>query len=160
MRAIVFTIATLMLISQSISETLADIQPALSSQNSDSVADTYPHITDLENTILGQSFAGQPVSERLGRMEQKAFGKVSTKPDLSDRTDDLDDYADKQLHKKLRPDAEEDGADSAQGGSIQNQADYPHVTALEQAILGQTFAGQALPDRLSRMETKAFGQSF
>ena len=158
MRAISFSILTLILMSFSGHIVLAEVQPALTADNSDISADTYPHISELEKAILGQSFSGGPITERLSRMEKKAFGKESTNPDLSDRTDALDDYSDKQLHKKLRSDADDDTTNSSGDQPIQNQADYPHVTALEQAILGQTFAVQPLADRLSRMETKAFGK--
>jgi len=36
---------------------------------------------------------------------------------------------------------------------------YPRVTALETALLGQTFPGEELSVRLSRMETKVFGSA-
>src|SRR5277367_5546611 len=158
MRSIVFFIGTLTLISQSVNLVSADMQPTFASENSDNAADTYPHISALENAILGQSFPGGTITERLSRMEKKAFGKESTNPDLSDRTDALDDYSEKQLHKKLRSDSDDEATISSADQPIDNQADYPHVTALEQAILGQTFAGQPLADRLSRMEVKAFGK--
>ena len=60
------------------STALAEGQSAIALDNS-VVSDTYPHITALENAILGQSFPGQPLTDRLGRMEKKAFGSVSTK---------------------------------------------------------------------------------
>ena len=161
---------------------LAQQQLALVGDGGNTVADTYPHISALENAILGQSFPTQSLPERLGRMEKKAFGKVSTKPDLSDRTDDLDDYTEKTLHKNLlhanvdeeTPDSTEIvnptgglTSESAEMGTAQVpvgqmrsgevQADYPHVTSLEKVILGQTYIADTLPDRLSRMETKVFG---
>jgi hypothetical protein len=122
--------------------------------------DTYPHITALENAILGQSYSSQPLSGRLERMEMRAFGSASANLDFSQRTDALDDYAARQLHKEhVQNDAESETASSADSEPIQNQADYPHVTALEKAILSQTFVGEPLADRLSRMEIKAFGSA-
>ena len=130
--------------------------------------DMYPHISELENAILGQSFPAQPIGQRMERMEKKAFGTASSNPDLSARTDALDDYTDKQLHKKLlQVNADDDQpnsvpsatADATSDQPAENQAQYPHVTSLEQAILGQTFAGQPLTDRLSRMEATAFGSA-
>jgi hypothetical protein len=142
---------------------LAEEQLALIPNNNVST-DVYPHISALENAILGQSFPAQPITERMERMEKKAFGNVSTNPDLSARTDALDDYTDKQLHKKLlQANADEEQPDSTPNSTTeqpaQSQAEYPHITGLEQAILGQTFAGQPLTDRLSRMETTAFGSA-
>src|SRR4030095_11019879 len=43
--------------------------------------------------------------------------------------------------------------------SVANSDQYPRVTALENAILGQTFPGEDLTMRLMRMETKVFGSA-
>jgi hypothetical protein len=146
---------------------------------SDAVQDQYPHITELERSILNATFIGQPLSSRLSRMEQKAFGAPSSTPDLSDRTDALEQYAEQKLHKTfvgMTADqgsngngtyVEGDGSGAAAPPAVlstgagaadsASQTDYPRVTALENAILGQAYAGQPLGDRLSRMEVKAFG---
>lgn len=60
----------------------------------------YPHINSLETEILGQTYPQDPLVDRISRMEIKAFGAASTDPDLSNRTDLLDSYAEKKLHKK------------------------------------------------------------
>lgn len=132
------------------------------------IVNTYPHVTELENAILGQSYVKDTLSVRLGRMEAKAFGAPSKDPDLSQRTDALTQYADQKLGKKTvyasDTDSYESGpVDPADGGSPAQatvQSDYPHVTALELAILaGQSFPKEPLADRLSRMEMKAFGKT-
>ncbi len=91
------------------------------------------------------------------------MARVSSSSDLSDRTDALDDYTYKQLHKNLLQAntdvAPTNSTNFTQDNSIPDQAAYPHVTALEQAILGQTYEAQPLADRLSRMEVKAFGKA-
>lgn len=136
------------------------------------IVNTYPHVTDLENAILGQSYVKDSLSVRLGRMEAKAFGAVSKDPDLSQRTDALTEYADKKLGKKTVYASSSDSYESVpsdagnptDGGSPSDnqasvQSDYPHVTALEVAILaGESFPKEPIADRLSRMETKAFGK--
>lgn len=139
------------------------------------IVNTYPHVTDLENAILGLSYVKDSLPVRLGRMEAKAFGAASKDPDLSQRTDALTQYADQKLGKRTvyasDTDSFESGpadvsgsADIGNPGSPANdqasvQSDYPHVTALEVAILGgQSFPKEPLADRLSRMETKAFGK--
>jgi len=164
MQALVCSLAVLLILF------FANINVAVADQEqgSDSVdtsSETYPHITLLESTILGQCFAGQSLIERIGRLEKKAFGSESHNPSLSDRTDALDQYVEQHLHKKLvRTDAEADAADAGdddqpgQDQTAQTSSDYPRVTALENAILGQSFAGQPLIDRLSRMEITAFGK--
>lgn len=142
--------------------------------------DNYPRITAMETAILGKAYQSDALSDRLTRMEQKAFGKVSDKADLSDRTDALQDYVENKLHKKLlapgpQYESAEDmnaysytgdgpnqqnlqpGAASPAASAPQEQTQYPRVTALEEAILGQAHEGDQLSDRLSRMEIKAFG---
>lgn len=148
------------------------------SDSDDSTQDAYPRVTAIEQAILGQTFAYEPLPTRLERMERKAFNKVSDSDDLSGRTDALYDYADKVLHKnpfkaeyssETAADQRLDGGsdDSSSGGtgassddgSSGGGSDYPHVTALEKTILGEAHTGDPLADRLSRMETKAFGKA-
>lgn len=137
--------------------------------------DNYPHITTLEQQILGQAHTGDDLATRLGRMESKAFGKASTSNDLSQRTDDLEDYSQKKLHNKPFDADNDSDADSvssnppAQYGSpaqdnLAGQDDstptkYPHVDSLEKSILQQTYQNDELPARLDRLEMKAFGKT-
>jgi len=138
--------------------------------------DQYPRISAMETALLGATYPAQPLAQRLGRLEQKAFGKSDDKGDLSDRTDKLQDYVEKTTKKPLiapgadYEDAQTDDdqapnqstqpgqAQQSQSGSA-SQNDYPRVTALEQANLGQSYTSEALADRLSRMEQKAFGNA-
>ncbi|MGZ7883005.1 hypothetical protein, partial [Acinetobacter soli] len=53
--------------------------------------DQYPRISAMETALLGATYPAQPLAQRLGRLEQKAFGKSDDKGDLSDRTDKLQD---------------------------------------------------------------------
>lgn len=125
-------------------------------------ADSYPRVTALENAILGKSFVNEDLGARLARMEAKAFGTASTNPDLGARTDALQNYAEQKLHKKLfKVDNTEmdTSADDDGGQSVDMTTDYPHVDALEKAILGQAYRDDSLEDRLARMEAKAFGHA-
>lgn len=60
----------------------------------------YPHITELENAILHKTYLNDTIEDRLSRLETTAFGAPSKNPDLSARTDALDNYAEKKLHIK------------------------------------------------------------
>jgi hypothetical protein len=62
--------------------------------------ESYPRVSSLEKIILGQTYVADPLAERLSRLETKAFGAASTSDDLGDRTDLLQDYAEKKLHKQ------------------------------------------------------------
>lgn len=135
-------------------------QPAVktTSKTGSAVTEAYPHVTELENSILGQNFPAQDLAVRLARMEKKAFGNASPSFDLSQRTDALEQYAEKNLHKR---DFYEDTADASAttGGAVSDasSAAYPRITALEKIILMQSHPQDPLPERLNRMEAKAFG---
>ncbi|MBX3077522.1 hypothetical protein KF728_18860 [Candidatus Obscuribacterales bacterium] len=60
----------------------------------------YPHITELENAILHKTYLNDTIEARLSRLETAAFGTASKNPDLSARTDALDNYAENKLHIK------------------------------------------------------------
>jgi hypothetical protein len=126
-------------------------------------ADHYPHIAELEQTILGRTYPGQEPHARLARMEAQAFGKPSSNPDMSARTDALEDFAEQKLHKAPPPPPEADidtlPAPSRQASNDANSIGmkYPHINSLEQTIFGQTYASDSLQERISRLEIKAFG---
>jgi len=67
----------------------------------DASADSYPRVTAIENALLGQAYPKDELEARIARLEQKAFGKTSPQVDLGDRTDALQQYAEKKLNKKL-----------------------------------------------------------
>jgi hypothetical protein len=153
--------------------------PAVSSDDSSSdinTAATYPRISALETAILNQTYTNDQLPERLARLEAKAFGKVSSDDDLGERTDLLQQYVERTLHKKwISTDTSSEGEIStnnqventqasnqvedkqASNQVGNNQAQYPRITYLESAILGETFAGDTPVTRLSRLEMNAFG---
>jgi hypothetical protein len=153
----------------------ADYCAAAEAQGASADQDSYPRITAMETAILGKSYSGDALPARLTRMEVKAFGKASAGADLSDRSDNLQNYVETTLHKQMvvpgpgYQGPEEDDAQAAPAGASgrveqtdaaeAKSASYPRVTALEQAILEQTYDGEALSDRLGRMEVKAFGKA-
>jgi hypothetical protein len=53
----------------------------------------YPRITQMEQQMLNKTYVNEPVKQRLERLEQKAFGAVSSTDDLGARTDALASYA-------------------------------------------------------------------
>lgn len=72
--------------------------PAPSVENGDFA--NYPHITALEDEILGHAFPQDAISARLARLETAVFGKSMSSQDLSTRTDALEQFAETKLHKK------------------------------------------------------------
>ena len=130
--------------------------------------DNYPHVSALEQAILGKAYASDDLAARLSRMEAKAFGKALSDTDLSQRTDNLEDYSQKTLHNKpfgasddanSNSDSDSD-SDSSNAASGEAPTSYPHVDSLEKSILQQTYQNDELPARLDRLEMKAFGKTF
>lgn len=120
------------------------------------VPDKYPKVTALEFAVLGQPFPDEQLEGRLARMENKAFGSATKSQDYSQRVDSLEQYCQEKLHKKLfQPELSSDSSTEPQAAK---EPDYPRVSALEKVLLGHSFAGEALSDRLSRMEKKVFGK--
>ncbi len=72
-----------------------------SSAASQSDGTDYPSVDALEQVILGQSFRTEPIDRRLGQLEVKAFNRVSTSNDLSDRVDRLEKYVQSHYHKSI-----------------------------------------------------------
>lgn len=63
----------------------------------------YPRVTQLEKDMLNATYDHEPLSQRLSRLEAKAFGKASTSDDLCERVDNLDEYAEThQIFKNRR----------------------------------------------------------
>lgn len=58
-------------------------------------ADTYdyPAVAQLEKSLLGKSYKGEAVQQRLNRLESKAFGAPSKVEDMALRVDKLNNYA-------------------------------------------------------------------
>lgn len=134
----------------------------------------YPRITQLEQEILGKTFAQEPIQNRLEQLELKAFGRADAKADLSDRTEKLEDYADKHFPQQQQNYAATADGESAAGSSPYSQASGysqaapnanslpPHstldqkVTWLERQVFNTTYASQPLLDRVNRLATNIF----
>jgi hypothetical protein len=104
----------------------------------------YPHITALEKAIIGQTFVGQELASRLGRLETTAFGKPTESPDFSQRTDALDKYVAKKLHKKPFAEQQQE-AETANGRSStpQQNSGGPGGSAKALAMVANTLLSAA-----------------
>lgn len=78
----------------------ADSSDSLSDVEAAELKD-YPKITALESAILGHTYEKDPLSARLSQLETAAFGTPTNILDYSQRTDKLEEYAEKKLHKKV-----------------------------------------------------------
>ncbi|HEY9712243.1 MAG TPA: hypothetical protein V6C72_02160, partial [Chroococcales cyanobacterium] len=137
---------------------------------------SYPRVTELEQQFLGKTYLSDPLDARVKRLEIAKFGKVAA-GDLCDRIDKLDQLA---APKSPPPDSEsadagddspsvanngqsastEPSTDGQQQYAPSDYGDYPRVTALEKAVLGKGYDGEALQVRLARLETKEYNKTF
>jgi hypothetical protein len=115
----------------------------------------YPRINRLELTMLGNTYASDPLKTRLARLEQKAFGTAASSNDLSARVDKLNSYAGvfditraqlspNDLPTLLRTSSSVDGQ---QKGTINQR-----LTLLEMVIFGKTSTQESLTTRIKRLE--------
>ncbi len=136
-----------------------------SSEAKDTSGSSYPRVSELERAVLGKTFSGEPVRQRLSRLETKAYGKPSQIEDLATRVDKLSSYADVY---GMQP--ADNFSKSAQ--SLRGLADLvdstPHsrsmgmldkVSALENSVFGHPTANQALVQRIKTLEASVFGAS-
>lgn len=131
----------------------------------------YPRITQLEQEILGKTFTNEPIQNRLEQLELKAFGKASN-ADLFDRTEALEDYADKhfphqqnnydQTAGNYYPDQNTANAQTASPGYGNANLAPPNasldqkVSWLEKQIFGTIYANQPLLDRVNRLANNIY----
>lgn len=129
-------------------------------------------IRGYEHKYFERNFETESDDQRLNRLENFIFGATNS-GDAAHRTAQI--IAAVGLPAELKPTTSSPEpatsrptpafspgsyAGSNQAGS--NQPDqspghYPRVTALETAILGQSYPTEAIANRLNRMELKAFG---
>lgn len=116
----------------------------------------YRKITCLENMILGKDYAGEPVQDRLSRLEQKAFKQKSNSQDLVGRVDRLCEYA--HLTRLPSPDDTTPGAASSRYPSLAHETMPDEIGAMERQVFGHCNQQQPLIDRLGGLEQKVLGE--
>ena len=102
----------------------------------------------LENFVFGQPQTGTD-SQRIARIEQSVTASASTATSAPNVTN-----ARPTDNQRIAPAQAEANSSAKQPF---DGTDYPRVDQLEQQILGKKFSEETLPQRLSRLETKAFG---
>lgn len=133
---------------------------------------TQSQLESMEKKFFEHDFSKEPSEYRLGRLEKFAFGQTSSASN-DDRLKRLRAVMD--LHPHLiqpnasaptvskspsasKPSAAPSGNDQSDEDSGQS-SHYPHVTNLEKAILKQSFESESIGNRLSRLETRVFGDT-
>ncbi len=116
----------------------------------------YPLVSQMETRLYKQHFAHEPIQKRLSRLEQQVFQQNFSHLPLVDRVD--------QLTLKVLPEnplsLEERNStlpSKAQDFIPSNLAIYDQLNALEERLIGRTYGGELIINRLARLEKKLFG---
>ncbi|MBP6747767.1 hypothetical protein KA344_21240, partial [bacterium] len=116
-------------------------------------------IRGYEHKYFERNFESETDDQRLNRLENFIFGTTNS-GDAAHRTAQI--VAAVGLPAELQAKAAEPTPRPTAGPTTgpapdQTPGHYPRVTALETAILGQSYQTDAITTRLNRMELKAFG---
>jgi hypothetical protein len=133
----------------------------------------YPRVTAIEKQLLGNTYAHDPLPERIARLETKAFGKASTSSDLGQRVDLLDQYEHRHdLYRETdirqplasqpqfmgqTPDESTFTPVQTNPFSPDNQmaiGTAPRTTIMETAVFGHSYPNRPLEERVHRLEKK------
>ncbi|CAN5237857.1 hypothetical protein BH10CYA1_BH10CYA1_08670 [soil metagenome] len=126
----------------------------------------YPRVSELERSLLGRTYVGEPVRQRLSRLETKAYGAPSRVDDLAVRVDKLSSYAgvygmqpgetgmtSESLHGLA-------GFDSApQTRSSRSSGMLERVSAMELKVFGHADSSRALVRRIKDLESSVLGST-
>ncbi len=142
MRKIVLVIAILLTINTCYSSTLS------------------PTLGKIENILYGFQYDTEDDTNRLDRIENSVYGKVSQgsaeQRIAKLRTDLSTDLMGQEITPKEDTFAEEEEVIELADAGIE----YPAVDELEMIVFNQKFGNKDITERLSKLEQETFGQSF
>ncbi len=144
--------------------------------STNSAASVSASLSKLEDNLFEFTYPGDDEDARLNRLEKFVFGAKQTGTDAV-RLSRLQSAitSNQEVPAAATPSAKAQTAASTQGATNSSQSttndpndavvsspafecgNYPRVTELEKDMLGKTYVSEPLPQRLSRLETKAFG---
>lgn len=151
-------------------KTLPQVNPAASTNYTASPDVSYPIVDKMEEKVFGRTFSDKDITERLSRLEQKTFGKISDK-DLNSRTDML--KASILAHKQEKITYGNDYEPHVQRNYSSSyrqipgneyaitESDYNYgLSTAERLVFGDSRPGESRERRLSNLEKKIFRKTF
>jgi hypothetical protein len=156
--------STLSLIPLSYGYVLATAFPvfaAITPPSETAPASMVSEIGAYEQKFFDRSFTGETSDRRLVRLETFIFGATSTgsaKARIA-RIAQVVPLPTTQPAKAVAPPSTRQSQPTVEAAepALESPGHYPHITALEAKILGQTYDTESISERLSRLETKVFG---
>ena len=143
---------------------LANTPPAYAAVASPSDAASKSMLVEIdgyEKKLFERTFDGETNGRRLDRLETFIFGATST-GSIAARIAKIAQVVPLTTPPPTKTIAPPGASQSqtvapAAEPALDSPGNYPHITALEAKILGDTYTDQPLTTRLSRLETKVFG---
>ncbi len=124
----------------------------------------YPRVSELERSLLGRTYAGEPVRQRLSRLETKAYGAPSRVDDLAVRVDKLTSYA--SVYGMQPGDSMGTTSESLHGVAGLDSAPQARssgmlerVSAMEVKVFGHVNSNRALVQRIKDLERSVLGSA-
>ncbi len=135
-------------------------------------ATNYPTVVALEQRVLGQAFSHEDISQRLNRLEMRAFNRTFEDKALIDRVDQLlSRYPDAQSQAPAVAAAETytqtpPGSDwtprpeesTSLAGSSRDV--YIKIDELERSVFGQSYPSHLVTERLDALEDQVLGRRY
>ncbi|MBS1957082.1 MAG: hypothetical protein JST89_23025 [Cyanobacteria bacterium SZAS-4] len=122
----------------------------------------YPRVSELERSLLGRTYVGEPVRQRLGRLETKAYGAPSRVEDLAVRVDKLTSYA--GVYGMQPGDSMGGTSESLHGlagfdstSQTRSVGMLERVSAMEVKVFGHENSNRALVRRIKDLESSVLG---
>jgi hypothetical protein len=118
-------------------------------------------IGGMETKLFSHSYSFEADQKRLGRLEKFVFGETDGTGSVSER---LNRLAESVQVKSVRSAPVNSGNSARVAAQLEpqkltNVSSYPLVTELETRLLGKSYLGQSVVDRLCRLEIKVFGRA-
>ncbi len=130
----------------------------------DNATADYPRVSELERSLLGRTYVGEPVRQRLSRLETKAYGAPSRSDDLAVRVDKLTSYA--GVYGMQSGDSTGTTSESLHGlagfdsaPQARSSGMLERVSAMELKVFGHVNSNRALVRRIKDLESSVLGSA-
>lgn len=122
-------------------------------------------IDKIENSLFGFTYSNESENNRLNRIEEEVYGKISNGQAQTRIAKLKKDLSADLMGQEIEPKedtfaSEEDSWVFAKEPVESSKIDYPVINELEQQVFKKEFKEQNIKTRLSNLETKTFGKTY
>lgn len=129
------------------------IQPHIFAFNKNQVAE----ISKIENQLFGFDYSGDDINNRIIRLEENIYGKVSN-GNINGRLDRISkDILSEQIGSEIKP---TEDTFSDENTIADNNVNYPVVDEIEMKVFNKTFRERDFHSRIVSIERELFGKIY